>query len=117
MKQNVLSGYRASGRAPYGYRLKDVELGQHRDGHPIVKTILEPDPDTAPIAREYFKRRALGETRMSILNDFYRRGIPSPSGRQKWPITTAKAMEDNLEVYADTPFSIGTMSVSKKEAG
>ncbi len=99
MKQNILGGYRAGGRAPYGYRLKECELGKHRDGSTIVKTKLEPDPETAPIAREYFERRARCETRMSILDDFYRRSIPSPSGREQWPISTAKAMEDNVDVY------------------
>ena len=99
MKQNVLSGYRAGGRPPCGYRLKEIELGKHRDGHTIVKTKLEPDPETATIVREYFERRARCETRMSILHDFYRRGIPSPTGRRQWPVATAKAMEDNVEVY------------------
>ena len=99
MKQNVLNGYRAGGRPPYGYRLKEFELGKHRHGNRLVKTKLEPDPETAPIAKEYFERRAKGEARMSILEDFYNRGIPSPSGRVKWGTPSAKAIEDNLEVY------------------
>ena len=47
MKQNVKSGYRAGGRAPYGYRLKEVEVGKHRSGNSITKTILEPSPTFA----------------------------------------------------------------------
>ena len=99
MKQNVQQGFRAGGRAPYGYRLQEIELGTHRDGQSIVKTKLEPDPETSPILREYFERRAKGEARRAILEDFYRRGIPSYSGRRRWPISSAKAIEDNLEVY------------------
>jgi site-specific DNA recombinase len=99
MKQNVLNGYRAGGRPPYGYRLKEFELGKHRHGNRLVKTKLEPDPETAPIAKEYFERRAKGEARMAIIEDFYHRGIPSPSGHAKWGTPSAKAIEDNLEVY------------------
>jgi site-specific DNA recombinase len=99
MKQNVLNGYRAGGRAPYGYKLKEFELGKHRHGNRLVKTKLEPDPETAPIVKEYFERRSKGEARMSILEDFYHRGIPSPSSQVKWGTPSAKAIEDNLEVY------------------
>ena len=99
MKQNVRDGFRAGGRAPYGYQLKKIETGVHRDGHQIEKSKLEPDPEKAPIAREYFERRARLETRYSILEDFYRRGIPSPTGRKQWPVSTAKSFEDNIEVY------------------
>ena len=99
MKQNIRNGYRAGGRAPYGYRLKKEEFGKHRDGHIISKSKLEPDPEIAPIANELFERRARGETRMSILDDFYSRGISSPSGRDKWSPASAKAIEDNVAVY------------------
>jgi site-specific DNA recombinase len=99
MKQNVRNGYRAGGRAPYGYRLITLELGKHRHGDTLTKTKLELDPDTSPIIREYFERRAKGETRMSILDDFYQRGIPSPSGQTKWATSSTKAIEDNLDVY------------------
>ena len=99
MKQNVINGYRAGGRAPYGYRLKNIEMGKHRNGKTITKTILQPDPETAQIVKEYFERRAKGETRMSILDDFYHRGIPSPSGQRKWGTPSAKAIEGNVDVY------------------
>jgi site-specific DNA recombinase len=99
MKQNIMNGFRAGGRAPFGYRLKKVELGKHRSGKTITKTLLEPDPETSPIIKEYFERRAKGETRMSILDDFYHRRIPSPSGKGKWGTPSVKAMEDNVDVY------------------
>ena len=51
MKQNVLNGYRAGGRPPHGYRLKEFELGKHRHGNRLVKTKLEPDRETAPIVK------------------------------------------------------------------
>ena len=99
MKQNIRNGYRAGGQAPYGYKLEKIELGKHRNGEMITKTKLVPDPETSKYAREYFERRANFETRRSILEDFYRRGIPSPNGREAWPVATAKSIEDNYEVY------------------
>ncbi len=99
MKQNVRMGYRAGGRAPYGYRIVSFAMGEHRNGHGISKTKLEPNPETAPYANEYLERRAKGETRMALLKDFFERGIPSPSGRVSWSASSGKAIEDNLEVY------------------
>ena len=78
MKQNIRSGYRAGGQAPYGYKLEMFEFGKHRSGETITKTKLIPDPEASKIAREYFERRSKLESRRSILEDFYRRGIPSP---------------------------------------
>jgi DNA invertase Pin-like site-specific DNA recombinase len=99
MKQNVRQGYRAGGRAPYGYMLETIELGKHRNGETLTKTKLIPNPETAPIAREYFERRATFEPRISILDDFHSRGIVSPSGNSEWAVATAKSMEDNIDVY------------------
>jgi site-specific DNA recombinase len=99
MKQNVKDGYRAGGKAPYGYMLERIELGVVRNGKPVTKSKLVLDPDTAPIAQEYFKRRVKFESRKSILRDFYRRGIPSPNGRKNWPVATVKTWEDNIETY------------------
>jgi len=98
-KQNIRLGYRAGGRAPYGYKLESYEINKHRNGEAISKSRLVPDPDTRDIAREYFERRAGFENRRSILDDFYRRGIPSPEGRKRWPAATAKSMEENVDVY------------------
>jgi len=99
MKENIRQGYRAGGRAPYGYSLKIIEIGKHRNGDTMTKTKLVPNPDTEQIAKEYFERRATYEPRKSILNDFYDRGIPSPSGNLQWAVATAKSMEDNIDVY------------------
>ena len=99
MKQNVKGGYRAGGSAPYGYMLEYFEVGKENSGKPITKTKLTPNPETAPYAREYFERRAKYESRKSILRDFYRRCIVSPTGRSEWSVATAKSMEDNIDVY------------------
>ncbi len=98
-RQNVRRGYRASGEAPYGYRRRVVVLGQHRNGRPLTKSVNEPDPETAPVVQEYFRRRASGEGRSTILRDFERRNIPSPRGRAQWAVSTARSFEENVAAY------------------
>ncbi|MBI4167669.1 MAG: recombinase family protein, partial [Candidatus Aenigmarchaeota archaeon] len=99
MKENILQGYRAGGRAPFGYRLKKHVVGKDLDNQPIIKSTLEPDPETAPIVSEYFERIASGESRGSVIRDFERRGIPSPTGKKKWPSNSLTCVEGNLDTY------------------
>lgn len=98
-RQNVRMGYRAGGRAPFGYRLKRHVLGRSPSKEEISKTTLEPDDETFAIVREYLKRRATGETRASIYRDFEQRGIRSPSGGSRWNPSTGVYIERNLFVY------------------
>jgi site-specific DNA recombinase len=99
MKQNVRNGYRAGGKAPYGYKLKKITIGKHRNGDIITKTRLTPDPATAQYVSEYFERRAKNEPRRNILEGFFKRGVPAPNGSSSWGVSTAKSMEDNIETY------------------
>ncbi|MDP7384740.1 MAG: recombinase family protein, partial [Nitrospinota bacterium] len=98
MRQNAKQGYRAGGSAPYGYRLVPAYTGTNAEGSQVIKNKLEPDPETAPFAREYFERRAGGESREAILRDFSRRGIRPPRGNG-WSGTTGFSLERNLDVY------------------
>ncbi|TAK45294.1 MAG: hypothetical protein EPO27_10390 [Betaproteobacteria bacterium] len=59
MAENVRKGFRAGGRAPFGYALEAVETGAVRDGAPVTKSRLVPNADSAAIAR-YLKGRAAG---------------------------------------------------------
>ena len=72
MKQNVLNGYRAGGRALYGYRLEYELTGRNSDG-PVYKSKLVPHPDEFSRIRQYLEGRLRGETRMSLAK---RLGIP-----------------------------------------
>lgn len=63
MRENVLKGFRAGGRAPWGYRLKHSPTGAVRDGAPVTKSTLEPDPLTSAQAQAYLRARARGLTR------------------------------------------------------
>ena len=99
MKQNVRDGYRAGGDAPFGYKLKHIDMGVKRNGNSVEKSILTIDPETAPILQEYFERRARLESRPVILEDFQKRGILTPGKREVWSPSTAKSFEDNIDVY------------------
>lgn len=62
MAENVRRGFRAGGRAPFGYRLVHVDTGVVRDGQPVRKSRLEPGPDFAAVKR-YLTARAEGVSR------------------------------------------------------
>ena len=62
MRENVVQGYRAGGRAPTGYQLNKIQTGAIRDGVPVTKSTLMPS-DKAPLITSYLKMRAKGEPR------------------------------------------------------
>ena len=59
MAENVRQGYRAGGRAPFGYRLEYIPTGAIREGEPVTKSRLVTD-DNAPKIATYLKGRAQG---------------------------------------------------------
>jgi site-specific DNA recombinase len=59
MAENVRQGYRAGGRAPYGYKLARIPTGAMRDGAPVTKSRLAPS-ELAPAIARYLKGRAKG---------------------------------------------------------
>jgi len=61
MAENVRQGFRAGGRAPYGYRLEYTPTGAVREGEPVTKSKLITD-DNAPKIATYLKGRAQGLT-------------------------------------------------------
>lgn len=65
MRQNVKSGFRAGGRAPFGYRLDYVDLGIVREGRPVLKSRLVIGPESLTIGR-YLKDRAAGAARRPL---------------------------------------------------
>lgn len=98
MRQNAKMGYRAGGAAPFGYRLAPAHEGVNAEGVRVVKNKLEPDPETAPTIREYFKRRASGEPRNQILSDFNSRGIMAKRGAP-WRASSCVYVERNIDTY------------------
>lgn len=65
MKQNVRQGFRAGGRAPFGYRLDHIDTGIVREGKPVLKSRLAPSGD-APLIQRYLKERAQGSARAAL---------------------------------------------------
>jgi len=63
MRENVARGFRAGGRAPYGYQLERVPTGVVRDGQEVTKSRLVLDKSTAPKIARYLKARAAGAPR------------------------------------------------------
>lgn len=68
MRQNVVSGYRAGGRAPFGYRLEHFEVGLVRDGRPVLKSRLVRG-ERADTVRRYLRARARGAARRPLILD------------------------------------------------
>ena len=97
--QNIRNGFRAGGKAPYGYQLKKHSFGINKDNDEISKSKLEPNPETFRFAKEYLERRANGESRRLIFNDFEERCIKSPSGNTNWNSSTGKSIEENIIAY------------------
>ncbi len=62
MAENVRQGYRAGGRAPFGFKLKTVETGAIREGDAVTKTVLERDENAGRVSR-FLKLRAAGTPR------------------------------------------------------
>ncbi len=89
MRENIMQGYRAGGAAPTGYQLAHTVLG-HRDGEPIRKSKLVPDPITAPIVQAYLKGRATGLSRAAL-----RAELPLPLNA-----STLVYIEQNALTYA-----------------
>lgn len=63
MRENVHRGYRAGGRAPWGYKLRVIETGAMREGRPVTKSTLELVPGVCEIAQRYLRLRAAGVAR------------------------------------------------------
>ena len=61
MAENVRQGFRAGGRAPFGYKLEYMSTGAVREGEPVTKSKLVLD-DNAPKIATYLKGRAKGLT-------------------------------------------------------
>lgn len=72
MRQNVKSGYRAGGRAPFGYRLDHIDTGIVREGRPVLKSRLAP-AENAPLIQRYLKARAAGSARGPLV---WQLGLP-----------------------------------------
>lgn len=67
MRENIKQGWRAGGRAILGYKLEKHVVGT-REGQPITKSKLAPDPKTFQLIQAYLKGRSIGESRKALIN-------------------------------------------------
>ncbi len=105
LEQNIKQGFRAGGRAPFGYRLKRHHMGIKPDGSPYYRTTLEPDESPAgddlskaEAIAHYFQRRAEGYGRRTILKELREREI-SISDNGSGNVSTLIGWEDNIDTY------------------
>lgn len=75
--------YRPGCKAPYGYHFNED------------RTRLEIDPTTAPHVTEWFQQIADGGSLRGITLDLMTRGIPTPTGRTAWYVSTVSAILRN----------------------
>ena len=54
MRENIKQGYRAGGKAPVGYK-PEKEVAGTREGVPVTKRKLIPDPIQYSVIKEYRK--------------------------------------------------------------
>lgn len=87
MAENVRRGWRAGGRAPYGYRLETHPTGAIRDGRPVTKSRLVPG-EGAQAIRAYLKRRATGDPRARVLSELKMRESASTMIGVEWNALT-----------------------------
>ena len=66
MRENIEQGWRAGGRAILGYQLEKHVVGM-RDGQPITKSKLVPDPKYFKLIQAYMKGRARNESRKALI--------------------------------------------------
>jgi len=104
MAENVRRGFRAGGRAPWGYDLHHEPTGAMRDGRPVLKSRLVPNAESER-ARAYLTARAAGTPRARIVRDL---GIKlSPS--------TLIGIEWNALAYAG--ITVWNRHADKRERG
>jgi DNA invertase Pin-like site-specific DNA recombinase len=63
METNVSKGFRAGGRPPFGYKLRQVETGATRSGLPVRKSYLVCDSRNAKRVQLFLRKRAGGTAR------------------------------------------------------
>ncbi|MGO1072681.1 recombinase family protein [Lysobacter sp. CA199] len=91
MNENVRAGFRAGGRAPTGYQLRKIPTGAIRDGAPVTKSVLEPDPEIAQAIGVYLTERAAGTRRLKA---------KAKAGIKAMKDSTLSSLEWNALTYA-----------------
>ncbi len=100
MRENVKQGWRAGGRAVYGYKLDKQVVGT-REGLPVTKSKLVPCPKSFDKMKAYLKARATGRSRGELIQDlnlevsnsvlgYAERNVETYAGHTVWNKTNEK---------------------------
>ena len=89
MRENIKRGWRAGGRALLGYKLQKEVVGM-REGQPLTKSKLVPDPKCFEEVRRYLQGRACGQSRREVQAQL----------TLEIPYSTLAYIEDNALTYA-----------------
>ena len=84
-RDSILAGYAISSKIPYGYQRGWVEGKKGENANTRLHPIYEPHPVHADHVRMMFKMRAKGSSTGEIGEHLMMLGIPSPSGKKRWP--------------------------------
>ena len=105
LKELAEQGYRAGGRAPYGYRRREQEMPEgHRGDRDKQRVTLEPEPEEAKVVAEIFELFVNDKlSPKSIADRFNAPGGPPPPRhvdaarnlRGHWAASTIRAMIKN----------------------
>lgn len=87
MAENVRQGWRAGGRAPFGYDLEVHHTGAVREGRPVTKTKLVPNAD-APAVGHFLQARARGTTRQIAMREAGIDRVPTTMIGVEWNALT-----------------------------
>jgi site-specific DNA recombinase len=68
MTENIKQGFRAGGRAPFGYALQPVATGAVREGAAVMKSRLVLSPD-APKVADFLRGRAAGRQAKTLARE------------------------------------------------
>lgn len=75
------------GRVPYGYMREYAVVKDPDTGKQVRLVEQVPDPETAPVVREIFRRIGRGDPINAIRKDLERRGVPASTGSRWWATT------------------------------
>lgn len=87
MAENVRRGFRAGGRAPYGYELVYQSTGLMREGQEVKKSQLKPGKDAIAV-RKFLKARAAGTPRVVAMRDSGVTFVKSTAVHLEWNALT-----------------------------
>jgi site-specific DNA recombinase len=106
MAENVRQGFRAGGRAPYGFRLVSIDTGKVRDGQAVTKSRLEPDQATAPKIAAWLVGRSQGKNGRQLADELGIELAKSTLAHLEWSALTYARPRGEWIIQRDTHIAL-----------